>query len=79
MDNHRTDNINDCLVPVKVKELKKYQWFTRKPIMYPTDKQVFIRQGYYRDINKYECMRFSDINDCIYLKGDTIVYTNFTF
>lgn len=64
---------------VKLKELKQGEWFTRKPNEYPTEKQVFIREHYIREDKKYCCTRWCDIGDCIELKGDTIVYIDFTF
>ena len=69
----------EYLTPVKIKDLKKGEYFTRKPVMYPKDCQVFIRDDYERSSKKYYCLRFSDINDCLMLKGETIVYTGFTF
>ena len=71
--------VMECLTPIKVKDLKKYQWFTRKPILEPKAEQVFIREDYDRSTKRYYCMRFSDINSCISLRGETIVYTGFTF
>ena len=62
-----------------LKEVKKGDFFTRKPIDEPTEKQVFIRGDYDRESKKYECTRFDDINRVIYLKGTTEVYTDFTF
>ena len=62
-----------------VKELKKGDFFTKKPIETPKDRQVFIRGNYDRTQKKYECVRFDDINVCCYLKGGTEVYTDFTF
>lgn len=62
-----------------VKELKKGAFFTKKHIDNPTEKQVFIRGDYDRELKKYECIRFDDISACCYLKGSAEVYTDFTF
>lgn len=62
-----------------VKELKKGEFFTLKPIENPTESKVFIRGEYDRTSKKYECQKFSDMNAFRYLKADTIVYTDFTF
>ena len=62
-----------------VKELKKGEYFTRKPVLAPTEKQVWIRGEYDKSQKKYECVRFDDICQCCYLKGDTEIYTDFVF
>lgn len=65
--------------PVLLKSLEKGTYFTRKPIEYPTERQVFVRGEYDRSARRYECQRFSDIGDTVSLKGDALVYTDFTF
>lgn len=64
---------------VKLKDLKKGEWFTRKPIEEPKESQVFIRDFYCREDKKYFCQRWSDMSDGILLKGETVVYTEFYF
>lgn len=64
---------------MKLKELKKGDWFTLKPIPEPKPSQVFIKDEYERSIRKYYALRFNDICSCRMLKGDTQVYTDFTF
>lgn len=64
---------------MKVKELKQGEFFTRKSIANPTEKQVFIRGAYDRTEKRYECTRFDDVSACCYLKGDTQVFTDFVF
>ena len=62
-----------------IKELKKGQWFTLKPIAEPKENQVYIRGDYDRSSKKYACGRF---DDCCFekeFKGDKVVYTDFTF
>ena len=62
-----------------VKQLKKGEFFTRKPIDHPTEKQVFIRGEYDRASKKYECTRFDDISSAVYLRGDKEIFVDFTF
>lgn len=62
-----------------VKELKRGQYFTKKPLEYPADNQVWIRGEYDRTSKRYECIRFSDCNDFQYMKADKQVFTDFTF
>lgn len=62
-----------------VKQLKKGEWFTLKPISEPKESQVFVRGEYDRTEKKYECGKFSDISYSRLLKGDTEVYTDFVF
>lgn len=62
-----------------VKELKKGQFFTLKQIEEPTESQVYIRGEYERSSKKYSCGKFSDISCGKMLKGDRVVYTDFTF
>lgn len=64
---------------IKLKDLRAGEWFTRKPLEEPNEKQVFIRRDYIRQDKKYYCERFSDMNDGILLKGETTVYTDFIF
>lgn len=67
------------MIPIKLKDLKRGEWFIRKPNEYPKEKQVFIRGDYLRGTRKYECQRFNDISDFICLKEDTTVYVDFVF
>ena len=62
-----------------VKELKKGDYFTIKPIENPTEKQVYIRGEYDRATKKYSCGRFDDISYEKMLSGDKVVYVDFTF
>lgn len=64
---------------MKLRELKQGEFFTKKPIPYPTEAQVWIRGAYDRSQGKYECVRFDDANRFAYLKGDTEVYTDLVF
>lgn len=62
-----------------IKDLKKGEFFTLKPIEEPKESQVFIRGDYDRSEKKYECGKFSDISAYRMFKGDKVVYTDFTF
>jgi len=64
---------------MKIKELKKGEFFTLKPISEPEESQVYIRGEYDRSAKKYECGKFSDISYSRLIKGDTEVYTDFVF
>lgn len=61
------------------KELKKGEYFTKKPISEPRESQVWIRGDYDRSTKKYECYRFDDMNTLNYVSGTKEVYTDFTF
>lgn len=62
-----------------VKDLKKGDYFTLKPIAEPKESQVYVRDDYDRAEKKYTAYRFSDINSFRSLKPSTVVYTDFTF
>lgn len=64
---------------IKLKNLKRGEFFTRKPIECPKESQVFIKAEYDRSEKRYFCKRWNDICDGIMLKGETIVYVGFTF
>lgn len=64
---------------MKIKELKKGEFFTLKPLEYPTEKQVYIRGEYDRTEKKYECIRFDDISSTRYFAGSKEIYTDFIF
>ena len=63
----------------QLKNLKKGEFFTKKAIENPTEKQVWIRGDYDRSERKYECTRFDDICATCYIQGAKEVYTEFTF
>lgn len=62
-----------------VKELKKGDYFTLKPIEYPKDYQVYIRGEYDCSLRKYSCGKFDDISALRNFPGDKEVYTDFVF
>lgn len=64
---------------MKVKDCRKGEFITLKEIAEPKESQVYVVCGYDRSQRKYELQKFSDINSYKYIKGDTEVYTDFTF
>lgn len=64
---------------MKVKDLKKGDFFTKKAIDNPSASQVWVRGDYDRSTRKYECQRFDDCSSFCYLSGSKEVFTGFTF
>ena len=64
---------------MKLKDLKKGEYFTLKPMENPKESQVYIRGEYDRSEKKYDCGRFDDVSYSRLFKGDKEVYTDFTF
>lgn len=64
---------------MKIRDLKKGEFFTLKPISNPKETQVYIRGDYDRETRKYSCGKFSDISFSRLLDGNKEVYTDFTF
>lgn len=62
-----------------VKDLKIGDYFVLKPVSEAKENQVYIRGEYDRSTKKYLCGKFVDISYSRLLKGDTEVYTDFTF
>ena len=67
------------LTMTTIKDLKKGEYFTLKPIAEPKPSQVYVKGDYDRSEKKYDCIKFSDICSSRSLKPTTIVYTDFTF
>lgn len=64
---------------IKLKDLKKGDFFTLKNIECPTENNVYIRGDYERSTKKYSCTRYDDYCAESFFKGDKIVYTDFIF
>jgi hypothetical protein len=62
-----------------LKDLKKGDFFTLKPVEYPTETQVYKKGDYERSSKKYSCSRYDDFCKERFLKGDKVVYTDFIF
>ena len=67
------------MVAKKVRDIKRGEFFTKKPVEYPNESQVFIKGDYVRTNRKYSCVKFSDVNSECFLKADTTVYVDFIF
>ena len=57
-----------------LKDLKKGEFFTKKPIEEPKETQVFIRGEYDKSEKKYEITRFSDFCSFWASHGESIHY-----
>ena len=66
---------------MKLEELKRGEYFTRKPMYEQEAKpsQIYIKEDYDRSTKKYWCQKWDDISRGVELKGDAEVYTDFTF
>lgn len=62
-----------------LKDLKKGEFFTRKPIENPKETQILVKGKYDRRWKKYEAIHLSYVSFCGLLDGETKVYTGFTF
>lgn len=62
-----------------LKDLKKGEYFTIKPIDEPKENQVYIKGGYDKSSKTYSCIKFSDMNEERFYKGNKIIFTGFTF
>ena len=65
--------------PVPLKSLKKGEWFTIKPIAYPDDNQVYIKDVYDRETKKFACGRCDDLGYSREFPGRKMVYTDFIY
>lgn len=73
------EETNFTLKAVKIKDLKQGDFFTLKPGIYPTEKQVYERGAFERSEKKYSCTRYDDFCAERFFKGDKIVYIDFIF
>lgn len=62
-----------------VREAKKGDYITLKPIEEPKESQVWIRGDYDRESKRYSLTNFADINRERFVKGTAPAYTDFTF
>lgn len=80
MENRNQIVVNqDMVTPIKLKDLRKGDFFTFKPVGYPKESQVYIKDDYDRSQKKYFCQKFTDFCDGKYKSGETVVFTGFTF
>ena len=66
-------------IMVTVRELKRGDFFTKKPIPEPKENQVWIRDYYDQSLKKYCCYNFADVNHTCFLQGKKEIFTRFTF
>lgn len=64
---------------MKIKSMKKGEYFTLDPIDRPTKSQVWIRGHYDRSLRAYWCRRFDDMSEIRFLSGSREVFVCFTF
>lgn len=65
---------------VLLKDLKRGECFTLKPIEEPMESQVYIKDDYYRPEKKYICLKWSDVlGGGRTIAGNTKVYIDFYF
>ena len=68
------------MIKVRLKDVKKGDFFTLKPIEYPKDSQVFIKEEYDRETKKWQCAQCSDVwGTGRQFKADKEVYIDFTY
>lgn len=60
---------------MKVRELKRGDYFKRKE----NAARVLVRGEYVREIKKFSCYYFDDVNREIFLSGNTEIFTDFEF
>jgi hypothetical protein len=60
---------------VMLKDVKPGEFVSRKP----NTNTVYTRAEYNRELKKYCLNDYNDISRCMYLKGSTIVYIDFTY
>lgn len=61
----------------KIKELKKGEYFTIRPIEEPQGYQVWVRDQYDRSERRYLCHNYEDNNRWRYYQGDKEVFVDF--
>ena len=62
-----------------IKELKKGDYFTLKPIDEPSEAQVWIRGEYDRGSRTYSIINFADMNKERFVKGSRAAFVDMTF
>jgi len=62
-----------------LKELKKGELFTLKPVEHPRESQIYVKSDYDPAERKFWATRWSDIGDGKYIAGNREVYTEFEF
>ena len=63
----------------KIRDLKKGEYFTLRPIEEPKESQVYIRDEYDHSERKYWAYKWYDVCYGRFFSGDKVVYVGFTF
>lgn len=71
--------INRRRSDMKLKDLKRGEYFTKKAIDSPAESQVWIRGDYDRSTKSYECSRFDDVCSTQFIRADKEVFVDFVF
>ena len=64
---------------MKLKELKRGDFFTKRSIPAPGEAQVWVRGEFDRSARRYCCHRWDDINTFCLLDGSREVFCDFVF
>lgn len=64
---------------VRLRSLKKGEFFTLKVVAEASPSQVYIRGAYYPSSKTFICSKFDDFCDCRIFKASKLVYTDFIF
>lgn len=64
---------------MKLRELKKGEFFTKKPIEEPKENQIWIKDSYDRSTKKWLCYSWADVNRECLIDGNKEVFTEFVF
>ena len=62
-----------------LRSLEKGEFFTKKPVEFPKESQVWVKGDYVRSLKAYECYKWEDVNHVGYISGKTLVYTDIVF
>ena len=64
---------------MKVKDLKRGEYFTFQDVLYPKPSQVWVRGEYDKSSRKYSCTNFDDVSKERFVSGDKVIFDDFIF
>lgn len=64
---------------MRIKDLKKRDYFTLKEIERPNEKQIWVKGDYDKSSKKYSCHRWGNVCSERFLDGNKEVFTSFEF
>ena len=67
------------MIQTTIRELKKGDFFTFRPIEEPKARHVYVRSHYDRNSKLFAYYNFSGVNCEQFTNGNRIVYTDFIF